>query len=94
MPPVSTILTGFAGKTVSFHQHHPLGKNHDPNLTTLVCLNCHARAHEKLLNSGVNMEYEPDSRRRAIMMLRALGIHHEFIAESVYKIANGLEEER
>src|SRR5712692_728683 len=36
--------------------HHVVGRRHDPDLTVVLCLNCHARATEALEQAGVSMQ--------------------------------------
>lgn len=66
----------------SFVDHHELGRNHDPDSTILVCLNCHALAHEKLLDAEVDLEPERDPVERVATMLRAEAVHFEMLADT------------
>jgi hypothetical protein len=76
-------------------KHHVLGGNHDPDLTVLVCLNCHALLHEDLLpDAEVDLRQEPDPRKRVAKMLRAEAIHFEMFAHSKRKQAALLEERK
>jgi hypothetical protein len=36
-------------------EHHLLGRNHDGDLTVLVCLNCHALLHEIFLDAEIDL---------------------------------------
>lgn len=42
-----------------FDEHHAAAKAHDPNLTVVLCLNCHARATETQRQEGVR--FKPQS---------------------------------
>jgi hypothetical protein len=76
-------------------KHHVLGRNHDPDLTVLVCLNCHALLHEDLLpDAEVDLRPEPDPQKRVAKMLRAEAIHFEMFAQSKRKQAALLEERK
>jgi hypothetical protein len=76
-------------------EHHVLGRNHDPNLTVFVCLNCHALLHDEiLLNAEVDLQPEPDSAKRVATMLRAEAVHFEMFASSKRKQAALLEERK
>jgi len=33
-------------------KHHVLGRNHDPDLTVFVCLNCNALVHDEMLRDA------------------------------------------
>lgn len=55
-----------------FEGHHPLGENHDPELTVLICRNCHAKATEGLLCAGISMRPEPNPVARVALMLDAM----------------------
>jgi hypothetical protein len=72
-------------------EHHPLGRNHDPNLTAFACLNCHALAHEGLLDAGVDLRPESDPVKRVATMLRAEAVFFEMLAKTKRQQANWLE---
>lgn len=72
-------------------EHHPLGQNHDPDLVVLVCLNCHAVAHELLDDAGVELESVSDPVMRVAAMLRAEAVHLEMLADSKQRQADLLE---
>ena len=72
-------------------EHHLLGRNHDPNLTAFVCLNCHALAHEALLNAGVDLQPESDPVKRVIQMLRAESVLFEMLSRTKQQQAEWLE---
>jgi hypothetical protein len=75
-------------------EHHLLGRNHDPDLTVFVCLNCHAMVHDEILpNAGVDLELESDPIKRVAMMLRAEAVHLEMLARSKRRQATLLERE-
>jgi hypothetical protein len=72
--------------------HHVLGESHDPTLTVLLCRNCHYLATENLLQADVSMLPEPDQIKRAVIMLKALSVHHRMLADTHWQLATGLEE--
>ena len=72
--------------------HHLLGESHDPNLTVLLCRNCHYLATENLLQADVNMLAEPNQVKRTAIMLKALSVHHRMLAETHWQMATCLEE--
>lgn len=76
----------------SLPEHHALGRNHDPDLVVIACLNCHAEAHESLANEAVDLEPIADVVKRVATMLRAEAVHLEMLAESKRKQAALLEE--
>lgn len=64
-------------------EHHVLGRNHDPDLTVFVCLNCHALVHDEMLpDAEVDLERESDPIKRVATMLRAEAVHFEMLASS------------
>lgn len=74
--------------------HHLLGENHDPNRTVLLCRNCHYMATENLLRADVSMLPEPDQLKRAVVMLRALSVHHGMLADTLWQLATLIDESR
>jgi hypothetical protein len=73
-------------------EHHPLGKNHDPDLPVFVCLNCHALLHDDVLpDADINLQPESDRVKRVATMLRAEAVHFEMLAESKRRQAALLE---
>lgn len=74
-------------------EHHLLGRNHDPNLTILLCRNCHFLAHEGYLRAGIDMRYEPDPRKRVAKMLLALAVLHGKLSETLLQCAALIDED-
>lgn len=74
--------------------HHLLGESHDPNLTALLCRNCHYLATENLLRADVSMLPELDRLKRTAIMLRALSVHHRMLSDTHWQLAASLEEMR
>jgi len=72
-------------------EHHPLGQNHDPDLTVYACRNCHALMHERLLDAAVDLRSESDPIKRVAMMLRAEAVHFEALARTKRQQAALLE---
>jgi hypothetical protein len=63
-------------------EHHVLGRNHDPNLTVIVCQNCHTLLDEYVLDARVDLQAESDPIKRVAMMLRAEALHHAMLADT------------
>ncbi len=74
-----------------FELHHPAGQHHDPELTVLICRNCHAMLHEGLLQAGVNMRPEPEPIMRVATMLDALAVFFKMFAAALSKWAELLK---
>lgn len=73
-------------------EHHVLGRNHDPDLTVFVCLNCNALLHDDMLRDAeVCLKPEPDPVKRVASMLRAEAVHFEMLASSKRRQAALLE---
>jgi hypothetical protein len=71
--------------------HHLLGQNHDPDSELILCQNCHAIAHENLLDAEVDLEPESNRVKRVAMMLRAEAVHFEMMASAKRRQADLLE---
>jgi hypothetical protein len=71
--------------------HHLLGRNHDPKSKLCLCQNCHALAHENLLNAEVDLEPESNPANRVAKMLRAEAVHLEMLADAKRRQAALLE---
>ena len=74
--------------------HHVFGRNHDPDSESLLCQNCHALAHENLLNAEVDLEPEPNPVKRVATMLRADAVNLEMLANAKRKQAELLERKK
>jgi hypothetical protein len=74
--------------------HHLLGRNHDPDSKLFLCQNCHALAHENLLNAGVDLEPESNPIKRVAEMVRAEAVHHEMMAAAKWRQVALLEGEK
>ena len=70
--------------------HHLFGKKRD-SMEAPSCLNCHAIAHEDLLDAEVPMicEKEPTDFSRAIF--RALAVHFSLLAKACWRFAKRME---
>jgi hypothetical protein len=74
--------------------HHVLGQNHDPDLSVIACLNCHAVMHELLADAGIELQPITDPVMRVATMLRAEALHFEMLASSKRRQAALLEGRR
>lgn len=54
-------------------EHHVVGRNHDPNLTVTLCLNCHEVTHERMRGLGVKLEAQREFLERLKAVLAAVG---------------------
>jgi len=71
--------------------HHLLGESHNRDLTVLLCRNCHYLATENLLRADVSMMPEPDHLKRAVIMLRALSVHHGMLGNALWQLATSID---
>jgi hypothetical protein len=71
--------------------HHILSEDRDPQ-TALVCLNCHAVAHEGLLDADVSMTSEKEPTKFARAIFRALAVHFSLLAKACSRFARRMEE--
>lgn len=74
-------------------EHHVYGVANDPDATLALCFNCHALATEGLLQAGVTMIREPDSRKFAANMFRATAVHLKMLGEANGRFAAQLEQD-
>jgi hypothetical protein len=73
--------------------HHPFGRKRDP-LTVWACLNCHAVAHELLLDADVPMTTEREPTKFARAIFRALAVHFSLLAKACWRFAKRMEKRR
>ena len=73
-----------------FEEHHIVGVKHDPELTILICRNCHAKVTEGLLRAGVSMRPEPDPVKRLVHMLDAQAVLFEKLTDAQKRWAEQL----
>lgn len=72
--------------------HHPVGVQNDPEFEVPVCHNCHAMAHEGLAQAGISMRRETNPKTRVAVMLEALAVFLEILADAVRRWARILRE--
>ena len=68
---------------LQIEKHHVAGRNHDPELTSPLCLACHAQATENLRRSGVDMRYTRDRVERVRRALKAAAVFLRMLAEAL-----------
>jgi hypothetical protein len=71
--------------------HHIFGHKRDP-FTVLACLNCHAVAHEHLLDADVPMTCEKEPTKFARAIFRALAVHFSLLAKACWRFAKKMED--
>jgi hypothetical protein len=74
--------------------HHVLGRNHDKNLTVLLCVLCHFSVSEGYLQAGIELQTEPNPDKRIKLMLRAEATFLRQLAERNCRWAAILTNER
>ena len=79
------------GKRRIVQMHHVAGRHHDPDLTAVLCLNCHARATEALERAGVSMRPAPTLLERQIAIYKALAAFFRHLADAQLRQAAELE---
>jgi len=72
-------------------QHHPLGKNHEPDITVPTCRNCHAKLHEQAAQEGADLRKQPNLLDRILQMLRALAAFFRMLGDALSRWARKLE---
>lgn len=70
--------------------HHQFGEDRD-EATVPACLNCHARAHEALIDADVPMTSEREPTKFARAIFRALAVHFSMLAKACWRFAKRME---
>ena len=70
--------------------HHLFGKKRD-STEVPCCLNCHAVAHECLLDADVPMTCEKEPTKFARAIFRALAVHFSLLAKACSRFAKKME---
>jgi hypothetical protein len=70
--------------------HHTFGRKRDSHMT-LVCLNCHAVAHEHLRDADVSMTSEQEPTKFARAIFCALAVHFSLLAQACWRFAKKME---
>lgn len=70
--------------------HHLFGEERD-EATVPVCLNCHAGAHEALIDAEVPMTCEKEPTMFAGAIFRAFAVHFEILAKACWRFAKRME---
>jgi hypothetical protein len=71
--------------------HHLFGEDRD-EATVTACLNCHAGAHDALIDAEVPMTCEEETKKFARAIFRALAVHFELLAKACWRFARRMEE--
>jgi hypothetical protein len=71
--------------------HHLFGEDRD-EATIPACLNCHAGAHEALIDADVAMTCEKEPKKFARALFQALAVHHELQAKACRRFAKRMGE--
>ena len=66
-------------------RHHPGGESNDPDLTVVVCRNCHALNTEGQLVLDVELEHDPSRSmpEQLIAVLRGLAVFFDLLARQL-----------
>jgi hypothetical protein len=74
-------------------EHHPVGRNHDTNLTDHLCQKHHREMHELMLREGISLRYEPDPIKRLFVQLRATILYERKRNDALERWVNDAERE-
>ena len=72
-------------------EHHPAGRNHDPQLTDPLCPKHHRELHEQLRRAGISLNFEPDLKKRVAKALRSAAVYDRARADAMDRWAASLE---
>ncbi len=70
---------------------HVTGHKRDPDFTEIICLNCHAKKHDRFQDAGVPMSRESDPKALMKMRLRAMAEQRRMEAEAFDDWAEEIE---
>ena len=87
----SALETLIQAPAALIEQHHPLGQNHEPDITLPVCRNHHAKLHEQYAQEGADLRTQPTFMERLLQMLRALAAFFRMLGEAFASWAQKLE---
>lgn len=87
IPPGAVCITCGENDPVTFDHHHPMGFEHEPDLTSLHCKNCHEKATEGQHREEVPLETAPDFLSRIAAIYDALAAFFRFLADSLNRLA-------
>lgn len=74
--------------------HHLAGRRNDPDLTVVLCLNCHRRMSARMPTYGIDLEHgDRSTSDRVEALLRGLAVFFEVLARSLIVWAGRLAEE-
>lgn len=75
-------------------EHHVAGQVNDPDLTVVLCLNCHRRISARMPSYGVRLDRDAELSRieRSVGLLRGLAVFCEQLAFSLMSWARQLEQ--
>lgn len=76
-----------------FEEHHAAGKAHDPNLTVVLCLNCHALATEAQRQEGVDLTQQLNPIEVAAQALKSLLAFFRLLCDGFERFIEGLSNE-
>ena len=71
-----------------FEAHHVSGEAHDPDFTFPICRNCHAKAHEGLLQAGITLRPAASPWIRDALRLEAIAMFFEMLASACRRWAS------
>jgi DNA-directed RNA polymerase subunit RPC12/RpoP len=70
--------------------HHNFGRERD-EMTVYACLNCHAVAHERLLDADIPMTCEEEPNKFACSIFGLLAVHFSMMAEACKRFAKRMK---
>jgi hypothetical protein len=72
---------------VLIEDHHVAGVTNDPDFVVAICLNCHRKVTERLMQAGISMSREPNPRIRVAVMLEALAVFLDMLVAALRRWA-------
>lgn len=89
-PEALTVADGEVRRWV-LEEHHVAGRKNDPDLTVLLCLNCHRVITEACRRAGVQLNPPATLLHRVIALLRGIAAFLPDLAERCHEVAQMIE---
>lgn len=78
------------GRKLHIQEHHVAGRNHDAELTALLCTACHDQVTENIRCADVDMHRAQDSVERVRRALKATAVFLRMLAAALWRWAESL----
>ena len=92
LPPGAVCATCAESAPNVLEQHHPMGQAHEPDLTVVLCKNCHGKATEGQLQEEVEFRATDSFLERIAAIFGSLAAFFRFLAEAFDRLAKQVKD--